>query len=32
MGEFLTGHIGIDRNCAYLATKVLYGGKHKFHV
>ena len=32
MGEILVGKIGTDKNCADLATKVLYGGKRKFHV
>ena len=32
MGETLVGKIGTDENCADLATKVLYGGKRKFHV
>ena len=31
-GESLTGHVGTNKNCADLATKVLYGGKRKFHV
>ena len=32
MGESLTGNVGTNKNCADLATKVLYGGKRKFHV
>ena len=32
MGESLTGHVGTNENCSELATKVLYGGKHNFHV
>ena len=32
MGESLTGHVGTNENCADLATKVLYGGKCRFHV
>ena len=31
-GESLTGNFGTNNNCAYLATKVLYGGKHRFYV
>ena len=32
MSESLTGNVGTNKNCADLATKVLYGGKRKFHV
>ena len=32
MGKSLTGHVGNNKNCADLATKVLYGGKRKFRV
>ena len=32
MGESLTGHVVTNENCAELATKVLYGGKRRFHV
>ena len=32
VGESLTGHVGTNKNCADLATKVLYSGKRKFHV
>ena len=32
MGESLTGHVGTTKNCSDLATKVLYGGKRRFHV
>ena len=32
MGESLTGYVGTYKNCADLATKVLYGGKRRFHV
>ena len=32
MGDSLTGHVGTNKNCADLATKVLYGGKRRFHV
>ena len=32
MGESLTGNAGTNRNCADLATKVLYGGNSRFHV
>ena len=32
MGESLTWHVGTNENCADLATKVLYGGKRRFHV
>ena len=32
MGKFLTGHVGTNENCANLSTKVLYGGKRRFHV
>ena len=32
MGESLTRHVGINKNCADLATKVLYGGKRRCHV
>ena len=32
MGESLTGHVGTNKRCADLATNVLYGGKHRFHV
>ena len=32
MGESLTGHFGTNKNCADLATKVLYGGNRRFHV
>ena len=31
-GESLTGHVGNNKHCAELSTKVLYGGKHNFHV
>ena len=31
-GESLTRHVGSNKNCADLATKVLYGGKRRFHV
>ena len=32
MGDSLTGHVGTNENCADLATKVLYGGRRRFHV
>ena len=32
MGDSLNGHVETNKNCADLATKVLYGGKRKFHV
>ena len=32
VGDSLTGHVGTNRNCADLATKVFYGGKLCFHV
>ena len=32
MGKSLTGHIGTNKNCANLATNLLYGGKRRFHV
>ena len=32
MGESLTGHVETDKNCADLATKVLYGGNCRFQV
>ena len=32
MGDSLTGHVGTNNNCTGLATKVLYGGKRKFHM
>ena len=32
MGESLTGHVETNKNCADLATKVLYGGNPRFHV
>ena len=32
IGESLTGHVGTNKNCADLATKVLNGGKRRFHV
>ena len=32
MGGFLTIHICTNKNCAYLSTKVLYGGKCRLHV
>ena len=32
MGESLTGHVGTNKNCANLATKVLYDGKRRCHV
>ena len=28
MGDSLTGNVGTNKNCADLATKLLYGGKH----
>ena len=32
MDEYLTGHEGTNENYADLDTKVLYGGKRRFHV
>ena len=32
MGDSLTRHVGTNKNCADLATKVFYGGKRRFHV
>ena len=32
MGDSLTGHVGTNENCADLDTKILYGGKCRFHV
>ena len=32
MGGSLTGHDGTNENFADLSTKVLYGGKRRFHV
>ena len=32
IGESLTEYVGTNKNCADLATNVLYGGKHRFHV
>ena len=32
MGESLKGHVGTNKNCADLATKVLYGLKRRSHV
>ena len=32
MGWSLTGNVGTNKNCTDLATKVLYGGKRRFHV
>ena len=32
MGESFTGHVGTNNICAYFDTKVLYGGKRRFHV
>ena len=32
MGYFLTARVGTNKNCADLATKVLYGGKRRFYV
>ena len=32
MGDSITGYVGTNKNCANLATKVLYGGKRSFHV
>ena len=32
MGESLIGNVGTNKTCADLSTKVLYGGKHRFHV
>ena len=32
MGDSLTGHIDTNKNCADLATNVLYGEKKEFHV
>ena len=32
MVESLTGHVGTNKNCAELSTKLLYGGKRKFRV
>ena len=32
MGESLTGNVGTNNNCADLATKILYGGKSRFHM
>ena len=32
MNESLTGHVGTKECCSDLATKVLYGGKRRFHV
>ena len=32
MGEYITRHVGTNKNCADLNTKLLYGGKCKFHV
>ena len=31
MDKYLTGNIGANKNCAVLATEVLYGGKRKLH-
>ena len=31
MSESLTGNVGTNKNCADLATKVLYIGKYRFH-
>ena len=32
MSESLTGHVGTNKNCADLDTKILYGGKRRFRV
>ena len=32
MSESLTGHVGTNENCADLATKVFYCGKHRSYV
>ena len=32
MGDSLNEHVGTNINCADLATKVLYGGKRRFHM
>ena len=32
MGDSLNGHVETNENCAYLATNVLYGRNHRFHV
>ena len=32
VGESLTGHVGTNKNCADFDTKVLYGGKRRFHM
>ena len=32
MGESLTGHVGTNKNCDDLATKVFYCVKRRFHV
>ena len=32
MGDSLTGNVGTNKNCADLATNVLYVGKCRFHV
>ena len=32
MAESLTVHVGTNKNCAELSTKLLYGGKRKFRV
>ena len=32
MGESLKGHVGTNKNCADLVTKVLYGLKRRSHV
>ena len=32
MGESLTVHVGTDKYCADLSTKVFYGLKGRFHV
>ena len=31
MGGSLNGHVGTNKNSADLATKILYGGKRRFH-
>ena len=32
MGKSLIGNVGAIKNCADLATKLLYGGNHRFRV
>ena len=32
VGNSLTGNVGTNKNCADLATKVLYRGNRRFHV